>query len=284
MRKAFTLIELLVVIAIIAILAAILFPVFAQAKAAAKQTASLSGLKQLALGLQMYSGDSDDMSVPYYGYAPVGAADQDQYHYNDTWAGRIYPYVKNNSIYFDKDFGQINDYTQLYQDPVYPSDTFYTYAWSWITTFSINATGYSVQEYSGSDCQSGDYSSQPETPRSLTAISSVADRLALTPTRYATIPNFSWMYFTQNASWPTADAYATGYSQYQLVFDARKQYSTKFLGAYADGHAARYDTGKFVKYYANGDGTSEATTSAEWCTQMDTRNLWNFWGPFWTGN
>ena len=59
-RKAFTLIELLVVIAIIAILAAILFPVFAQAKEAAKKTADVSNIKQLALGAIMYAGDSDD--------------------------------------------------------------------------------------------------------------------------------------------------------------------------------------------------------------------------------
>ena len=61
MRKAFTLIELLVVIAIIAILAAILFPVFAQAKEAAKKTQDLSNVKQLATGTQVYLGDSDDM-------------------------------------------------------------------------------------------------------------------------------------------------------------------------------------------------------------------------------
>ena len=60
MRKAFTLIELLVVIAIIAILAAILFPVFAQAKTAAKVTATISGVKQIALGLHMYAADFDD--------------------------------------------------------------------------------------------------------------------------------------------------------------------------------------------------------------------------------
>ncbi|MFZ4509275.1 MAG: prepilin-type N-terminal cleavage/methylation domain-containing protein, partial [Fimbriimonas sp.] len=59
-RKAFTLIELLVVIAIIAILAAILFPVFAQAKMAAKKTADLSGVKQLSLGVAMYGNDYDD--------------------------------------------------------------------------------------------------------------------------------------------------------------------------------------------------------------------------------
>ena len=59
-RRGFTLIELLVVIAIIAILAAILFPVFAQAKEAAKKTSDLSNQKQLSLGHIMYSSDNDD--------------------------------------------------------------------------------------------------------------------------------------------------------------------------------------------------------------------------------
>jgi len=60
MKKAFTLIELLVVIAIIAILAAILFPVFAQAKLAAKKTSDLSNLKQLGTASIMYGTDNDD--------------------------------------------------------------------------------------------------------------------------------------------------------------------------------------------------------------------------------
>ncbi|MCW5939662.1 MAG: prepilin-type N-terminal cleavage/methylation domain-containing protein [Fimbriimonadaceae bacterium] len=59
-RRAFTLIELLVVIAIIAILAAILFPVFAQAKEAAKSSACLSNNKQLATAVQLYLGDNND--------------------------------------------------------------------------------------------------------------------------------------------------------------------------------------------------------------------------------
>src|SRR5215217_67863 len=60
MKRAFTLIELLVVIAIIAILAAILFPVFAQAKEAAKKTATLSNAKQLGTAMLIYESDYDD--------------------------------------------------------------------------------------------------------------------------------------------------------------------------------------------------------------------------------
>ncbi len=59
-RKGFTLIELLVVIAIIAILAAILFPVFARAREKARQTSCLSNLKQLSLGVLMYAQDYDE--------------------------------------------------------------------------------------------------------------------------------------------------------------------------------------------------------------------------------
>ena len=71
--RGFTLIELLVVIAIIAILAAILFPVFAQVKATAKQTVCLSNVKQLGIGLRLYESDADDMWCPdvnFTGAAP----------------------------------------------------------------------------------------------------------------------------------------------------------------------------------------------------------------------
>ena len=81
-RKAFTLIELLVVIAIIAILAAILFPVFAQAKLSAKKIASLSNLKQTALAEQIYGNDFDD-TLPAGGvyYDP---GNDDALGWNDT--------------------------------------------------------------------------------------------------------------------------------------------------------------------------------------------------------
>lgn len=281
MRRAFTLIELLVVIAIIAILAAILFPVFAQAKASAKVTSSLSGLKQVALGLQMYSTDFDDMTVFEYGYPDGSTSDTNQYHFNTTWVGRIFPYVKNQSIFFDKTISEIRDYNRLYQDPYYP-DPYYTYSWAWITTFSLNTDGYS-RSLGGTKCDGT--SSGSAGVRSLTAIESTSDRLAVTPTRYGTIQDWSWMRFlSRQASWPTADVYADTFSWYQLVYDARRQYSSKFIGAYADGHAGKFGKEKFVKYYQNNPSASEATTGAQWCQQMNDRNLWAFWGPYWTGN
>src|SRR5438270_995448 len=66
-RRGFTLIELLVVIAIIAILAAILFPVFAKARAQARKTVGISNLKQLALGTMMYAQDYDEQ-WPYWNW------------------------------------------------------------------------------------------------------------------------------------------------------------------------------------------------------------------------
>ena len=106
-RSGFTLIELLVVIAIIAILAAILFPVFAQAKEAAKKTACLSNSKQIALGIYMYSGDSDDtMCQTSWEQDPAGFMNGIAYNpanpsgtYQVHWSFLIQPYVKSWNIF-----------------------------------------------------------------------------------------------------------------------------------------------------------------------------------------
>ncbi len=107
-KNAFTLIELLVVIAIIAILAAILFPVFAQAKAAAKATQSLSNMKQIGTGMQIYITDYDDYN--FLRRIPVTTTSGNG---ELSWKQTSMPYVKN---------------TQIYQDSVnpaakYPDDT-----------------------------------------------------------------------------------------------------------------------------------------------------------------
>ena len=95
-KKAFTLIELLVVIAIIAILAAILFPVFAQAKKAAKQTVGISNMKQIGLSLHMYANDFDDTSPNRR--IPVTDAGGTYYL---SWKAVDYPYVKNAGVFTD---------------------------------------------------------------------------------------------------------------------------------------------------------------------------------------
>jgi len=97
-RKAFTLIELLVVIAIIAILAAILFPVFAQAKAAAKKSSSLSNNKQTTLAAIMYAGDYDDVNVVQIAWDNNGAPAFFGSNGYQPWSWLILPYEKNADI------------------------------------------------------------------------------------------------------------------------------------------------------------------------------------------
>jgi prepilin-type N-terminal cleavage/methylation domain-containing protein len=123
MRRAFTLIELLVVIAIIAILAAILFPVFAQAKESAKKTKNLSGIKQLATSVTIYSGDSDDLFPNAMSSRPDGSLRWSVLHptphnwkldgtwdanaqeqARTYWSNSIQPYVKNWEIMDDSGF------------------------------------------------------------------------------------------------------------------------------------------------------------------------------------
>jgi prepilin-type N-terminal cleavage/methylation domain-containing protein len=120
MKRAFTLIELLVVIAIIAILAAILFPVFAQAKLAAKKTVSISNQKQLGLAILMYANDYDDTYPrtdgctlndsfnPAFDVQPAGTNPapwcEGPYAFRDdsySWGKWVMPYVKSKGLFFD---------------------------------------------------------------------------------------------------------------------------------------------------------------------------------------
>ena len=102
-RYGFTLIELLVVIAIIAILAAILFPVFARAREQARRTSCLSNLKQLSLAVMMYGQDYDEK-------LPVGETQG-----NSLWnvVNGVMPYVKNRAIFYCPSISVLVPYNPL---------------------------------------------------------------------------------------------------------------------------------------------------------------------------
>lgn len=108
-NRAFTLIELLVVIAIIGILAALLFPVFAAAKQAAKTSTSISNIRQLGTATFLYAGDADEV-LPMLTEGQLGAAQIGGYTFNlefgnrgsgrfDPSRGSLFPYVKSTGIF-----------------------------------------------------------------------------------------------------------------------------------------------------------------------------------------
>jgi prepilin-type N-terminal cleavage/methylation domain-containing protein len=119
-RKGFTLIELLVVIAIIAILAAILFPVFAQAKAAAKKTSAVSNAKQQALGVLMYANDYDDMCVPYFSWMSPSTANPPYAFYGPQqyWPQLISTYIQKGSASGPGGQTLTQDMSKVFFDPI----------------------------------------------------------------------------------------------------------------------------------------------------------------------
>jgi prepilin-type N-terminal cleavage/methylation domain-containing protein/prepilin-type processing-associated H-X9-DG protein len=103
-RSGFTLIELLVVIAIIAILAAILFPVFARAREKARQSSCLSNAKQMGIGVMMYAQDYDEKYLGYVATCLPGAerpamGTPGRLYSNLLWPDLLYPYVMNKQLF-----------------------------------------------------------------------------------------------------------------------------------------------------------------------------------------
>lgn len=134
----FTLIELLVVIAIIAILAAILFPVYATAREKARQTTCASNLKQIALADAQYTQDNDECLVPdYIGNSPWFGFDG-----NQRWMDLLYPYVKTTAVFEcpDDPNSQANPY--VWANPSDPNViNGQNYAWD-PGSYAINNTYY----------------------------------------------------------------------------------------------------------------------------------------------
>jgi prepilin-type N-terminal cleavage/methylation domain-containing protein/prepilin-type processing-associated H-X9-DG protein len=150
--KGFTLIELLVVIAIIAILAAILFPVFARARENARRTACLSNLKQIGLGVAMYTQDYDERLVSYAYPNPLNTV---VYGYQVA----LHPYVRNYQLYVCPSAEKISTNASPSCDP---------------TKVSTNATGAGSYGYNYANL--GDYYRATSDPASATNPNILRDR------------------------------------------------------------------------------------------------------------
>jgi prepilin-type N-terminal cleavage/methylation domain-containing protein/prepilin-type processing-associated H-X9-DG protein len=118
--EGFTLIELLVVIAIIAILAAILFPVSAQAKAAAKKTVDLSNQKQIALAIFLYANDNNDLTCRTHHDLADGETIANLY----TWYQPLQPYIKSNDIFRDP---SLTETVTVFPSPLFTPAVWATY-------------------------------------------------------------------------------------------------------------------------------------------------------------
>jgi prepilin-type N-terminal cleavage/methylation domain-containing protein len=227
MKRAFTLIELLVVIAIIAILAAILFPVFAQAKAAAKTTQSLSNMKQLATGNFMYAADYDDSRVIRNSFISYPGGGGDEY----SWKQLVAPYVKNTELLRDP-MNSIAKFPDFHSDPAMRA----IFGW---TTLNLPANlrfarGYNLANIWGSswfaDGQAISLTSFSEPAKVYAIIESKAVWSDI-GTYYPWIENVD-----SDTSWMGAAAPVTGT---RWIWSSDKWDGKAFTAAYWDGHAKR---------------------------------------------
>ena len=236
-RRAFTLIELLVVIAIIAILAAILFPVFAQAKAAAKTTATISNLKQMGLGFQMYANDFDDMTVLHETIEPEGVNPDRMFIQQ-----RLYPYVKNLDIVWDAATGQ-PALADLDGKPMKPAVAGRESWGGWTAYMNLSVNGPGL-------CG---WWSPPEAPskfnyvRNLSSQENIAQRSAFITTGW---PGFGdpwgwYQYINYSAVDPNHDNPSDFWRN--QVWIAKDRHRGRIGVSYADGHAGSVPATKVMK-------------------------------------
>jgi prepilin-type N-terminal cleavage/methylation domain-containing protein len=247
--KAFTLIELLVVIAIIAILAAILFPVFAQAKLAAKSTAALNNLKQVGTAIHIYGGDYDDGTV-LTDYAPTSGD-------SPTWATFLMPYTKNRDINWDP------------ARTIPQGNTISGYGWEAVTTIAINDAGFSG--YWGGTCVDP-FASPYVYGRNMTSIENSSERAAFMTNMWAGT-NVGYYYFRNyQANWVDLSKDYSAWSWYNQVWQTRLAHAGRNIPVvYADSHAGKAKRGHFVSW-------TEAPDRAQLCQIMKDRGIDRFWG------
>lgn len=261
--RAFTLIELLVVIAIIAILAAILFPVYAQAKAEAKNTAALSNVKQLVLASIMYSNDYDDATIIYQDYNYPWTA----------WGVLAQPYLKSANICFDPA-------RQVPWVPIDPAGD-----WGWNTTLAINRFNYASGGWSGNKTQ--------------TSIENMPVRIAFSVGGDPTIM-YNWWYGWEQLHWfdaqrsscPDINNYKESnpywaYDYNRLYQGAKDYHLTDLITAEGDGHAKVFQASR-VMYTGQPDVMADCETAhwepyyygASTATGVDLY-MQQIWGQWW---
>jgi prepilin-type N-terminal cleavage/methylation domain-containing protein len=223
-RAAFTLIELLVVIAIIAILAAILFPVFAQAKAAAKNAVTISNLKQIGTSGYLYSNDYDDMvgpatnsfDTPTIYFFPDGGA------YYEALA----PYIKSPLVMFDALRGAPITIDSANQ-------------WTNLVSLSMNRNGWSAYESCDSSWNC------VRTWRSISSQENIAQRAAYTITAHVgatadgDTPNLNLGYaFLTDEAACALSVDPTSNSRFNRVYRAAQNFHNgKITTSFGDSHA-----------------------------------------------
>ncbi len=248
-RFAFTLIELLVVIAIIAILAAILFPVFAKAKDAAKKTSCLSNAKQIGITQKMYMGDYDDAAPIFYAYNTVDPGGAPAYFGLPNHKGTealLLPYSKSKDI-FRSPLDSGGPY--LTSDPGLTGGSFDTYWKAYGSSYRFGKCMFSVVE--------GE-STGNNNPYGWTRI--VTDTMAEDPAGTRII-RLEMMHFFNKANDPdcTRYGYDCGYF--------RQWDSNGGSIIYADSHAKRaVSSGQFdqIKVDPEGHRSGELTGGGAW--------------------
>ena len=255
----FTLIELLVVIAIIGILAAILFPVFAQVRSKARETSTQSNLKQCIVAAIQYQQDYDGANVP----AQTDAAPW------TPWALLLQPYMKSTNVCFDAQ----RSVPWVTIDPAGQ--------WGWNTTIAINRyTWASVPDWGVNILPD-----QQESPSTRCAFMVQGDPSGSQP--YQWDHGFEQMHWfdPQRSSCPDVANYKDGSAwvfEYNRVYQGAKDYhNLRLLTAFADGHVKSLPASQYIggdvsygdcenKYY---NDNQPPTTKAGLMQQ--------FWGRWW---
>ncbi len=249
-RKGFTLIELLVVIGIIALLAAILFPVFGMARKSGRTTAALAQIKQVGLANHLYAGDNNDGIV----------ITDTNWFQHPIWSELLTPYAKSRDIFWDP--------TRL----VLKQDTYGSYHWSQITTFAINDSGFAGSWVTDGGCRGGNW--RFIYGRKLSKLEDISQRVAFVPTIWGGT-NVGWYYIrAYQSNWLDPSKTAGTWSWYNLIWDTRFSYAGDSIPvARADGSAGKIKRADFVDW-------NEAPTWDSYCTWLETKGHLP-WGKFW---